>query len=183
VDATYKQVGESVVFTNDYWSDQVIYMPGIAALGQIAVSSFSSMLGDTDAFNIYEVPGQINGTKGKKFYFLSSKKWPAYLLTLRSTIGAIDLSPFAMFELGLNRPSSPYEPQGVSVHICQVKKNGFQNTVMIQSPGTSQTAFREVSAYLHSGSWFVYGSVLSDPGSGGYWLPSNPIEGLQDCEV
>merc|ERR1712039_737952 len=117
---------------------------------------------------------------GKKMYYMTSSKWSTWAVALQATaLGS--LSRFGLFSVNLDHPMAPYEPRGIAVHLCSVSKRGFSDYVMIQSPGVLATLDVSVSAYVHTGSWFVYGSV-SEPGTGGYWLPSESIAGLDPCE-
>eukprot|EP00928_Gymnodinium_smaydae_P053134 TRINITY_DN37197_c0_g1_i1.p2 TRINITY_DN37197_c0_g1~~TRINITY_DN37197_c0_g1_i1.p2 ORF type:complete len:331 (-),score=55.58 TRINITY_DN37197_c0_g1_i1:127-1044(-) len=174
----YKQIADGIFIDNAYWSDQRLYMQTFSVFTQLKVTAWRFMLGDEAKWDIHEVPGEIHG---KKMYLLSSKRWPSWVATMRATVGTA-FSPFGLFGLNLDHTTAPWEPQGLNVHICQVTKEGFGDAVQIMSPGTLSTAGLVSRAYVHYGSWLVYGwSMTSDPGTGGYWVPSSHIPDLQAC--
>jgi len=162
---------------NVKWSDQYLYMQTMSLLSQLKVSS-SGWYGDESKFNLHKLHGKINN--GMSYYFLTSKQWPTWVASMRLT-GQLG-STTGMFALNLDKPSFPHDPQGIVVHICRMTKAGFEDTVMIMSSGSKMTLGTESKAYIHQGSWFVYGWVMSsDPGTGGYWKPNKPILGLELC--
>eukprot|EP00928_Gymnodinium_smaydae_P019290 TRINITY_DN1738_c0_g1_i1.p1 TRINITY_DN1738_c0_g1~~TRINITY_DN1738_c0_g1_i1.p1 ORF type:complete len:321 (+),score=62.54 TRINITY_DN1738_c0_g1_i1:60-965(+) len=174
----YKQVADGIYIDNAYWTDQRLYMQTFSVFTQLKVSGWKFALGDEAKWDVHEVPGRI---KGKKMYMLSSKRWPSWIAAMRAT-AATAFSPFGMFGLNLDHESAPWEPQGLNVHICQMTKPGFSDAVQIMSPGTLSTAGLVSRAYVHVGSWLVYGwELTSDPGTGGYWVPSAQIPGLEAC--
>merc|ERR1711879_8166 len=141
-------------------------------------SSWPSLTGGADQFTVYKVHGLIHG---KQMYYVASKRWPSWIISMRST-AATAFSPFGLFALDLDHEAMPWEPQGLLVHICQMKEAGFTDAIQIMSPGTLSTAGLVSKAYIHHGSWLVYGwEITSDPGTGGYWTASAKIPGLQAC--
>jgi hypothetical protein len=176
----YEKVAEAVSFTNVYWPSQTLYMQKMSVFAQAATSSWTaSLLGNSAQFDIHELPGRINGTD-KKMYFVTSAKWTTFTMAMRPTTGTA-LSPFGLFTVNLDSKLLPYDPDGVVIHLCAMTKAGFAGNIMIESPGTLATLGLVTKAYIHTGSWLVYGSPLEDPGTGAYWTPSIPIPGLQAC--
>merc|ERR1711879_636340 len=117
-------------------------------------------------------------------YFLASSKWHKYVAAVRSTGGALSLSAslWGLYAVDIQHSTVPYDPQGITVHICKIMRGGVDDPKHAVMIGSSGSWNRPIWAYVHRASSFVYGWMLtSDPGSGGYWVPSQPIPGLQEC--
>jgi len=170
-----KLVAESFHLTNMKWPAQKMRMPGVTIFSQVGTSSAPTWyLGQEAQFNLWELPGRVGG---KKMYFLSSAKWPTWVAAIRSTT-LTAASVWGLYALNLEHSIAPWDPQSIVVHLCSLDKAGHQGAVMIGSPGLTANIW----AYIHHGSWDVYGWMLSeDPGPGGYWTPDKPLEGLEDC--
>jgi len=156
-------------------------MQYVSVLSQLKTSAAPSItFGGGQYSNLYEMPGVV---KGKKQYFLSSNKWPTWVAAIRTTgsILSASVSVYGLFGVSLVHSIAPWDPQGIDLQVCSLKRTGYANEVMIGSSGASG---RTEWAYVHHGSWFVYGWGLSqDPGEGGYWTVSDPsiLAGLDDC--
>lgn len=126
-----------------------------------------------DLFTLHRVPGNDSA------FMLGSKKWPGYAVAMRQTEGTA-LSAMGMYEVKLSTRIAPWNPSTVMLQVCSLKKKTGQPHVKIGSLGRHGIP---VWAYVHHGSWLVYGS-LSDPGEGGHWIPEPPFEegALPDCE-
>merc|ERR1712083_1122150 len=86
------------------------------------------------------------------------------------------VSLFGLYAVNLYHTIAPWDPKKIVTRICQNSQYG--SSVMI---GSAPTHGRSEWAYEHYGSWYVYGwGATQDPGTGGYWTPSSPIEGLEE---
>lgn len=61
----------------------------------------------------------------------------------------------------LKDTSAPWKPEDIMLRVCDLTSHGQPGAVQIGSAG----AVRTVWAYVHHGSWSVYGSMTS-PGTG-----------------
>lgn len=177
----YRKIASKVSFTNDYWSDYWLYMQRVSLLGQLKVSKMpAEFFQGSQGFDLYELPGQV---EGRKQYLMASSKWLDHVAAIRSTGSLLTLSAslFGLYSVSLHS-TIPYDPQGITLHICKVMKGPFPDSshaVMFQH---YHIGGERSSAYIHRGSDFVYGyTILADPGPGGYWIPSTPIDDLQEC--
>merc|ERR1712083_1189463 len=105
-----------------------------------------------------------------------------YVMALRFTGSVLtgSVSLYGLYSMNLFHTMAPYDPSGLVVQICSLRKQGYPTEIMIGSSGGARTEW----AYIHHGSWLVYGWDLSpDPGTGGYWTVSNTemLKGLDDC--
>lgn len=163
--------------TNVYWPQYQLYMQGASWLtDQLKVSNWwSGSFLNTNLFTLYKLPGV--GASGKTEYFLASYKWPSWVVSIASTkMTAVSL--FGAFAYNLYHTVAPWDPAGLTVHLCSLKKLGYENAVMIGSSGILGDHWM----YIHHGSWLVYATAIAqDPGEGGYWTPNPPIPDLDDC--
>merc|ERR1712232_746559 len=109
------------------------------------------LLGDRLKFILHKLPGTVNLHSE---YFLSTQAYPDYVATIRATKGTA-FSPFGVYEVGLDRN---YKPAQLLVRVCDAG-NGY---VRFGSSGE-----HTIWAYIHHGSWNVYGWRAGSPGDGG----------------
>mmetsp|Transcript_68360 Transcript_68360/g.190725 ORF Transcript_68360/g.190725 Transcript_68360/m.190725 type:complete len:310 (+) Transcript_68360:77-1006(+) len=178
-DETYTKVGSDFTLVNVKYNWQGLYMQRFGVLGQLMTSAApDSLFFGSNKFDLFELPGRI---KGHKEYLLTSKIWPNWVASIRTTGSVLSgsASLWGLYALNLYHTIAPWDPQSLVVRICSMEKHGYKNAIMIGSPGATG---RSIKAYLHHGSWFVYGWDLSaDPGEGGYWTVDKNLEGIEDC--
>mmetsp|Transcript_103151 Transcript_103151/g.300831 ORF Transcript_103151/g.300831 Transcript_103151/m.300831 type:complete len:300 (-) Transcript_103151:62-961(-) len=158
---------------NAKYSKYKMYFQRVSAFGQIkstAMPPWTNM--GQDVFRLYRVPGSTTA------FILGSNKWHNSVVAMRPTTGTA-VSPFAAFSVKINTMTIPWNPDTLMLQVCSLRRQSYPDYVMIGSLGAHGLP---VWAYLHHGSWFVYGSVTG-PGMGGYWRPDPPLpEGmLPDC--
>lgn len=178
----YKKIASGVTFANKYWTSHWLYVQSVSVLSQLAASAApAKTFGGSQLFDIYELPGEVNG---RKQYFLTSNRWPDWVAAIRSTGSVLSLSAslWGLYAVDLNHPIAPWDPQGISVTICNVVSGGEVDANKAVMIGSSGKHLHPIWAYVHRMSALVYGWMLtSDPGTGGYWIPDQPLEGLQNC--
>ncbi|CAJ1345753.1 unnamed protein product [Effrenium voratum] len=113
--------------------------------------SFSFM--GSDEFDLYRVPGLFNG---KALFMIASHKWPTYVLAIRATTGTA-FSPFGTYSVELKDTS-----EDIMLQVCSMASRGKPTAIMIGSAGS----LKSIWAYVHTGSWGVWGSI-TDPGWAG----------------
>jgi len=167
----YETIAQGFGLRNVKWNWQKLYMQTVSAFTQLKTSNMPYWtLGSKAKFNLHKLPGEF---LGKKYYFLTSSRWPNWVVTLLARAKLVG-SHVGLFGLDLNKPSLPHEPQRLAVHVCKVNKEGYMDAVMIQREFSGTHILSK--AYVHHGSWFVYGWDLGDPGKGGYWKPDVDLD-------
>merc|ERR1711920_1078369 len=121
---------------------------------QMKVSENPSWMNNgKDKFSLHEMPG------GK--FILSSSKWSNWAVAIRHTTGTA-VSTHGAYAERLDGHQVPWSPEALALDICSMDKLGYPNAVKI---GNSKKAW----AYIHHGSWLVYGKS-SHTGPGGIWI-------------
>lgn len=163
-----KRLVSKVLFRNSKYDNSLMYFQRLSTFGQMKTTSFSTSINmDQDRFDIYEIPGTYDD--GHKGYFLASSKWTNYVVGMKATTGTA-LSPFAAYAVNLGKKASIldlYGPSNIMLQICETASG----TVQV---GAKMGGVSTIWAYVHHGSWFVYGSLTS-PGSGGEWVLEPPV--------
>ncbi|CAK9024644.1 unnamed protein product [Durusdinium trenchii] len=160
-------VASSFILTNVKYPKYRMYFKRVTTWGQMGTSSMPSFsFFGADLFDLYRVPGLFDG---KALFMIASHKWPSYVLAIRATTGTA-LSPFGTYSVELKDTSAPWKPEDIMLRVCSMASYGKPNAIMIGSAGAVKTIW----AYVHMGSWSVYGS-MSSPGDGGGWMPNPPI--------
>lgn len=160
-------VASSFVLTNVQYPSYRMYFKRITTWGQMGTSSMPSFsFMGSDLFDLYRVPGLFNG---KALFIIASHKWPSYVLAIRATTGTA-FSPFGTYSVELKDTSAPWKPEDIMLRVCSMGSYGKHSAIMIGSAGAVKTIW----AYVHMGSWSVYGSI-SNPGEGGEWSPNPPM--------
>jgi len=164
-DTDYTKVADKFQLTNSHWPDQHLYVPTFFAYNQLRVSTTS-----TDTFSLHEVPGK-NSKDGLKRYMFASTSSPDYVVALRAN-KADDITGLPStneFEVDVIHELS--DPTWVFWIVCKPKSGakGLQFGVL-SSDGYY------VWAYVHTGSWLVYGwfhSVWGAPDDRAQWIPDS----------
>lgn len=194
-----KLISRDFTLSNGEWSDHKMYVQRLSVFGQMKTTSLSSSynLGQ-DKFNLYELPGLF---EGQKEYFLASAKWSDYVVAMQATAGTA-FTLWGAYSVGLGTEHKPWSLKDIMLRICSARNKGHPDAVMI---GTSvPQGGSTIWAYIHRGSYFVYGywypeqlikskilptggketqSPQNLPGKGGLWIPSPPFPRglLPDC--
>mmetsp|Transcript_95648 Transcript_95648/g.241061 ORF Transcript_95648/g.241061 Transcript_95648/m.241061 type:complete len:340 (-) Transcript_95648:169-1188(-) len=154
-------VAKGVLLRNGKYKHYKMYFQRMSTFGQMKTTRASSWMNMAqDKFDIYEVPGSDSGHKE---YFLASSKWSDYVLGMKATTGTA-LSPFAAYAVNLDKKGGVLDtwgPTNIMLRVCETA------TGMVQV-GAKMADANTIWAYVHHGSWYVYGSV-STPGWGGEW--------------
>eukprot|EP00443_Scrippsiella_acuminata_P000107 CAMPEP_0115242626 /NCGR_PEP_ID=MMETSP0270-20121206/39051_1 /TAXON_ID=71861 /ORGANISM="Scrippsiella trochoidea, Strain CCMP3099" /LENGTH=342 /DNA_ID=CAMNT_0002657701 /DNA_START=50 /DNA_END=1075 /DNA_ORIENTATION=+ len=158
---TNKVVAKSFAIKNLKWPTYKMYVQRMSVFGQMKTTSFSSSYNmGQDLFTLYELPGEF---EGKKEYFLASSKWPDYVVAIKAT-GGTAFSLWGAYSVSLESEHAPWSLREIMLRICSARKFGHPDAIMI---GTSQPhGGSTIYAYIHSGSYLVYG----------YWYPERLIE-------
>lgn len=160
-------VASSFILTNVKYPSYRMYFKRITTWGQMGTSSMPSFsFMGSDLFDLYRVPGLFDG---KALFMIASHKWPSYVLAIRATTGTA-FSPFGTYSVELKDTSAPWKPEDIMLRVCSMGSYGKHNAIMIGSAGK----VKSIWAYVHMGSWSVYGSI-SNPGEGGEWAPNPPM--------
>merc|ERR1711920_402874 len=179
---SYRKVAGGFTLTNKRFSRSWLYFQTLSLLSQLKVAAEPRwFFGGQQLFDLYELPGTIDG---KKQYFLASTKWPSWVAAIRPTGSVLtgSVSLFGLYALNLVHTIAPWDPQQLTLQVCSMKKLGYEKEIMIGR--TSVATHRTEWAYVHHGSWFVYGWALSqDPGDEGYWTVSDDkvLKHLDKC--
>lgn len=172
-DDTNKLVASGFYLKNAKYDQYKMYFQRVSTFGQLSTTKmWSSLNFDQDKFSIYELPGK--GEDGKPEYFLGSYKWSDYVVGFKATTGTA-FSPFAAYAVDLNKKGkllSIWGPSNIMLNVCRVNKASYQGGLQIGAKISATGG--NIWAYVHGGSWFVYGS-LSSPGEGGIWYPDPPL--------
>jgi len=159
--ATNKQIAKGFKLKNYYWPKYSMYFQGESIFGQIkTTNAYSALNLHKDMFNLYKLPGA--STKNASF-FLSSYKYTDLVARIGLTTGTA-LKTHGFYATALKDGKSP---DVLAVHVCYDAKH---KAIMIGN--VAQTWW----AYVHRGSWLVYGSAASSAkkstvGTGGLWKP------------
>jgi len=172
-EAKNKKVAGGFYLSNGKYDKYKMYFQSVSAFGQLKTTKmWSSMNNEQDKFDLYEVAG---GAGSKKTYFLSSAKWPSYVVGFKATTGT-SLSPFGAYAVDLKDKASVLDtwgPSNIMLKVCSLgPRSSYPGGVQIGTELT--TGSGTVWAYIHSGSYLVYGSITS-PGEGGIWVPDPPL--------
>lgn len=199
-----KVIAKDFTIKNMKWPDNKMYVQRLSVFNQMKTTGFSSTynLGQ-DLFTLYELPGTLEGYKE---YFLASSKWPDYVVAIDTT-GGTAVSLWGAYAVSLTKNHQPWNLRNVMMRVCSVRNKGYPNAVMIGS--SLKQAGSAVWAYIHSGSYFVYGYWYPErlieskiipsgqaasgapapgpaqvPGEPGYWIPDPPFKAglIPDCE-
>jgi len=156
-------VAKGVLLRNAKYSHYKMYFQRVSTFGQMKTTRASSWMNmQQDKFDIYEAPGSDSGHKE---YFLASGKWPDYVVGMKATTGTA-MSPFAAYAVNLHKKGGVFDawgPSNIMLRICETASGMLQ-------VGAKMSDTKMIWAYVHHGSWYVYGS-LSSPGWGGEWKP------------
>merc|ERR1712228_376051 len=108
--------------------------------------------------------GEVEGLyTGQKMYFLASHTWKNWVASLRPTGHA--LTGAILYSVHLGHSIAPLDPQSIMLEVCSLRNIGKPTEIMMGL----RTKVRTQWAYVHHGSWLVYGSDSSqDPGTGGH---------------
>jgi hypothetical protein len=175
-EAGYELVASDIVFSNVEWPSQVMYMQALSLFSQLKVGDVHNV-GDSSRFSLHKLPGTISG---KTYVLLSSAKWPNWVASLcLSVFGIVPLSPVGLYALNLDKGHLHHGPEKLVVHVCRMTSVGLTDAIQIRSPG--KFSGRISTAYVRHGSSRIFGSWIGDPGSGGYWKPNKPLQGLDEC--
>lgn len=177
---SYTKVASKITLSPGKWPSHWLYMESVSLMSQLSVSGSPGFaFFGNQYFDIYELPGKVDG---KKKFFIASNKWPTWVAAIRTTGSLLtaSVSLFGLYGVSLPHTIAPWDPQGIIVEVCKYPGG----SVMI---GNAPLGKRTEWAYVHHGSWFVYGWGLSqDPGDGGHWLVNDDngaveIKGLDAC--
>jgi len=156
-------IAKGVLLRNAKYTHYKMYFQRFSTFGQMKTTRASSWMNmKQDKFDIYEVPGSDSGHKE---YFLASSKWRDYVVGMKATTGTA-LSPFAAYAVNLHSKGGIFDAWGLSnimLRVCETANGMLQ-------VGAKMSDAKMIWAYVHHGSWYVYGSV-SSPGWGGEWKP------------
>lgn len=158
---TNKLVASKFTIKNAKWPDYKMYVQRMSVFNQMKTTSFSSGYNmGQDKFSLYQLPGKFNG---ETMFFLGSDKWPDYVFALDST-GGTAVSLWGGYAVSLTEKHEPWSLKDVMLRVCSARKTGHPDAIMIGSsvPSGGSTVW----AYIHSGSWLVYG----------YWYPERLLE-------
>jgi len=170
-------VAKGVLLRNAKYHHYKMYFQRMSTFGQMKTTSASSWMNmDQDKFDIYEVPGS---QFGHKEYFLASSKWSDYVLGMKATTGTA-ISPFGTYAVNLNKKGGVLDtwgPTNIMLRVCETATGALQIGAKMADANT-------IWAYVHHGSWYVYGSV-STPGWGGEWKvePAVPKGTFPSCST
>lgn len=166
-------VSKGFVLRNAKYSHYKMYFQRVSTFGQMKTTRLSHSLNmNQDSFDLWELPGERDG---RKMFFLGSAKWTSYVVGVKATTGTA-LSPFGAYAIDLKGKASIFDvwgPSNMMLRVCSVSsRSPYKGGVQIGAvmPKTGNTIW----AYVHHGSWYVYGSMTS-PGTGGIWLPEPPL--------
>jgi len=168
-----KEVAKGFVLRNAKYEHYKMYFQRMSTFGQLSTTRLSTWMNmEQDKFNLYEIPAKSK--EGFTEYFLVSAKWPDYVVGMKATTGTA-ISPFAAYAVNLENKASVLDvwgPDNVMMRVCQMPEtSSYSGAIQV---GASLTGGTTIWAYIHHGSWLVYGSV-SSPGPGGLWIPDPPI--------
>lgn len=150
-------VATDFTLTNVYWPRYSMFFEGVSAMGQLkTTNAYSWMNMGKDKFSFYRLPGPSNETR----FLLGSVAYPSEAARVASTSGtaisgqgldAIDLSDAVSLDK-------------LAVSACYDKA---KSAVMVGDKAG------ETWAYVHRGSWLVYGSSAQrcKVGERGLWTP------------
>jgi len=162
-----KLIAKGVALRNLKYSSYKMYFQRLSTFGQMKTTMASSWMNlGQDKFDIYELPGLDDGHKK---YFLSSKKWIRYVVGMKATTGTA-VSPFAAYAVNLENKGSlldAWGPSNIMLRICETPSGAVEVGAKMADSAT-------IWAYVHHGSWYVYGSLTS-PGEGGGWVVDPPL--------
>jgi len=160
----YSLVGKSVRFTNVKYSDQYLSAPD---------NLWEQLQGSTkpDFWNVYKMPGG-DFQNGHEMFLLSPVKFPEYVAGIANNHG-ISTDPFivSLYHLTSRHLAAnwfPYDPGLVMNALC--RPHSHPEAVEINGRHGAS------SWYMHEFSSNVFGSVSTNPGEGGYWVPEPRLD-------
>merc|ERR1711933_680520 len=121
-------VAQDFLLYNAQWPDHVMYMPAISVAVQMGVTNWVKYEKQGAKFNLYKLPGALpNSTK--KYYFLTSVKWPNWVAALRTTESTPQaiVSPISLYGLNLDNAGPSRDPKGLVVHVCRANETGLED--------------------------------------------------------
>lgn len=176
-----KAVATGFSLTNVRWPNNRIFVPHVSTFNQMKVTSTPSILSSgQDKFSLYELPGDLNGSKK---FFLGNDKWRNNVATIRGT-GGTALGSYGLYSVDLSPTLKdwvePWQPQDIALTVCSLRLHGDAHAVMI---GSSGAAGNPIWAYLKSYQWLIYGYADGSPDESGHWVPDPPFPTgvLPDC--
>jgi len=178
-DAKNKKVASKFYLSNGKYDKYKMYFQAMSAFGQMKTTQiWSSMNNEQDLFDLFEVPG---GEGAKKSYFLASSKWENQVVGFKATTGTA-LSPFGAYAVDLREKASVLDtwgPSNIMLSVCSLgPRSSYPGAIQIGGNLMEKTVW----AYVHAGSYLVYGSMTS-PGDGGIWIPDPPLPASLDLPL
>mmetsp|Transcript_143889 Transcript_143889/g.460602 ORF Transcript_143889/g.460602 Transcript_143889/m.460602 type:complete len:301 (+) Transcript_143889:84-986(+) len=170
-----KVVATNFVLANAKFEGYKMFFKRVTTFGQMSTTRLPSSFNmDQDKFDLYQLPGSDAGTKE---FFLVSSKWSDYVLGFKATTGTA-LSPFAAYAVDLaKKVDQTVDVWGVSnimLKICAVSPAEYAPTGGVRIGAVLPATDSTIWAYIHHGSWLVYGS-MTKPGDDGIWFPDPPF--------
>jgi len=170
-----KVVATNFVLANAKFEGYKMFFKRVTTFGQMSTTRLPSSFNmDQDKFDLYQLPGADVGTKE---FFLVSSKWSDYVLGFKATTGTA-LSPFAAYAVDLAKTvDQTVDVWGVSnimLKICAVSPSEYVPTGGVRIGAVLPATDSTLWAYIHHGSWLVYGS-MTKPGDDGIWFPDPPL--------
>jgi len=166
-DTEYTKVADDFQLTNSHWPGQNLYISTFFTFSQLRVSTSS-----TDTFSLHELPGK-NSKDGLKRYMLASTSSPDYVVALMGNKAAnvVPYPGMSLFEV--DAVNQLMDPTLVFWIVCKPKSGakGLQFGVL------SQDGYY-IWAYVHTGSWLVYGwfhSLWGAPDDRAQWTPDKSL--------
>jgi len=172
-DAKNTKVASKFYLSNGKYDKYKMYFQAMSAFGQMKTTKmWSSMNNEQDLFDLFEVAG---GEGSKKTYFLASSKWQNQVVGFKATTGTA-ISPFGAYAVDLAEKASVLDtwgPSNIMLKVCSLgPQSSYPGAIQIGSDLSDKTG--TIWAYVHTGSYLVYGSITS-PGEGGIWIPEPPL--------
>jgi len=189
-------IGGGFTLSNMKWPSWKLYVQGLSAFGQLRATRMHSMLNrGQDRFQLYELPGDLDG---QKQYVLASHKWKDHVVMMDMT-GGTAFSLWGAYAVDLAEYHEPWELKNIMLRVCSARSKSHPDAIMI---GTSSAPAGSTSwMYLKEGTYNVFGywyperlikavvtgggpfNVSGTPEDDGYWIPKPAFERgvLPDC--
>jgi len=167
-----KLVATNFVLTNSRFEGYKMFFKMVTFSGQMSTTSLPSSFNmDQDKFDLFQLPGANNGTKE---FFLASTLWEDYVLGFKSTTDSA-WSPFAALNVDLAEQTvDVLHDSNIMLKICAMVRSDNTPTGGVRIGAFLPAADSTIWAYIHHGSWLVYGS-MTKPGDDGIWFPDPPL--------
>lgn len=155
-------VATEFTLANAYWPKYTMYFQKVSAFGQLkTTNAYSWMNMGRDKFNLYRMPAK-RGEEHK--FFLGSGSYVDKVARIGLTTGT-SISTRGLYSTDVGAGKKPAD---LAVSVCYEKSKA---AIMIGDAKGSWWA------YVHRGSWLVYGSSAKQEkvGEGGMWKPDPPL--------